>query len=258
MLKQAHLARSGLAPAGLVAAGLAPAGVSMRALAALWLGWVALASGASAQSLDELNARSDVTAPEAGAVELDELDALSRRADDPFPEIAGRADRHPVNVTIRALNKVTAKYRDITIDMDASARFGTLEIVARHCDKRPPEEFPETTAFLQIFDRGYDPSTLRASKQPDLGAQHAGVGDPGKIANAETTGGPITYDVADLSAASHSDGGAAAGPSAGGTAADGSVFSGWMFASSPALNPLEHPVYDVWVIDCQTAADDTP
>ncbi|PWE17317.1 DUF2155 domain-containing protein [Marinicauda salina] len=30
------------------------------------------------------------------------------------------------------------------------------------------------------------------------------------------------------------------------------IFSGWMFASSPALNPLEHPVYDVWVIDCRT------
>jgi len=30
------------------------------------------------------------------------------------------------------------------------------------------------------------------------------------------------------------------------------VFSGWMFASSPALNALEHPVYDVWVIDCKT------
>ena len=30
------------------------------------------------------------------------------------------------------------------------------------------------------------------------------------------------------------------------------IFSGWMFASSPALNPLEHPVYDIWVIDCKT------
>lgn len=29
------------------------------------------------------------------------------------------------------------------------------------------------------------------------------------------------------------------------------VFSGWMFGSNPALNPLEHPVYDVWVIDCR-------
>ena len=29
------------------------------------------------------------------------------------------------------------------------------------------------------------------------------------------------------------------------------VFTGWMFGSNPALNPLEHPVYDVWVIDCR-------
>lgn len=28
-------------------------------------------------------------------------------------------------------------------------------------------------------------------------------------------------------------------------------FQGWMFASSPGLNPLEHPVYDVWLIDCR-------
>ena len=28
------------------------------------------------------------------------------------------------------------------------------------------------------------------------------------------------------------------------------VFSGWMFASSPGLSPMDHPIYDVWVIDC--------
>ncbi len=28
------------------------------------------------------------------------------------------------------------------------------------------------------------------------------------------------------------------------------VFSGWMYASSPAVSSMEHPVYDVWVIDC--------
>ena len=31
------------------------------------------------------------------------------------------------------------------------------------------------------------------------------------------------------------------------------VFEGWMVASSPALNALEHPVYDVWVINCKMA-----
>jgi len=29
------------------------------------------------------------------------------------------------------------------------------------------------------------------------------------------------------------------------------AFSGWMFASSPSLSALEHPVYDVWVLDCR-------
>lgn len=29
-------------------------------------------------------------------------------------------------------------------------------------------------------------------------------------------------------------------------------FAGWMVASSPALNPLDHPRYDVWVIRCST------
>jgi hypothetical protein len=28
------------------------------------------------------------------------------------------------------------------------------------------------------------------------------------------------------------------------------LFRGWMFASSPALNALEHPVYDVWALEC--------
>jgi hypothetical protein len=31
------------------------------------------------------------------------------------------------------------------------------------------------------------------------------------------------------------------------------VFSGWMFASSPSLSAMDHPVYDVWVIDCKNA-----
>ena len=30
------------------------------------------------------------------------------------------------------------------------------------------------------------------------------------------------------------------------------IFSGWMFADSPGLNAVEHPVYDVWLKDCKT------
>ena len=28
------------------------------------------------------------------------------------------------------------------------------------------------------------------------------------------------------------------------------IFSGWMFADSPGLNAVEHPVFDVWLMDC--------
>ncbi len=31
------------------------------------------------------------------------------------------------------------------------------------------------------------------------------------------------------------------------------VFRGWMIASAPALNALDHPRYDVWVIRCTTS-----
>lgn len=32
-------------------------------------------------------------------------------------------------------------------------------------------------------------------------------------------------------------------------------FAGWMMASSPALNALEHPRYDVWVLRCKRAGE---
>jgi hypothetical protein len=33
---------------------------------------------------------------------------------------------------------------------------------------------------------------------------------------------------------------------------DETLFMGWMVASSPALNALEHPRYDLWVLRCKT------
>jgi hypothetical protein len=28
------------------------------------------------------------------------------------------------------------------------------------------------------------------------------------------------------------------------------VFNGWIFSSSPSIKPFDHPVYDVWLINC--------
>jgi hypothetical protein len=32
------------------------------------------------------------------------------------------------------------------------------------------------------------------------------------------------------------------------------IFSGWMFAASPGLNAVEHPIYDIWLTDCKGGA----
>lgn len=34
---------------------------------------------------------------------------------------------------------------------------------------------------------------------------------------------------------------------------EGDVFAGWMIASSPALNAMDHSRYDVWVLRCTTS-----
>ena len=107
------------------------------------------------------------------------------------------------SVTLRTLDKVTAATEDFTIKIGETLKFGTLDITTRHCELRPPEETPETYAFIQIRDRG-------------LGE---GVKDGAKAKS----------DVPEY------------------------AFSGWMFASNPALSALDHPVYDVWVLSCSAA-----
>lgn len=93
-------------------------------------------------------------------------------------------------VIVQGLDKVTARVTTLKVNLGDVVRFGTLEIIARHCDKHPPEDPPESAAFLDIWE-------VR----------------PGEAAIG--------------------------------------VFRGWMFASSPGLNALEHPVYDVWVLGCE-------
>lgn len=104
---------------------------------------------------------------------------------------AARAEDATGRIAIlRALDKVTARTVDLEVPVDEPIRFGTLNVTVRYCRTRPPEEPPETFAFLEI------------------------------------------EEVPDSRAAVR-------------------LFTGWMIASSPALNPLEHPVYDVWVVGCR-------
>ena len=194
---------------------------------------LAIASPTSAQ---------DVSGEESS--ELNELDLLSRSADDPFAGVIDQEKRAPISVTLRALDKITARYTDIEIPMNEIKRFGSLELLPRTCDKRPPEEFPETTVFLEIFDTEYGnrQSDLKNPESiildDDIEAVDVDSLDVNPVGDLPPTEAPAEI-VAD-------------GPQAEGV----NIFLGWMFASSPALNALEHPVYDVWVIDCKTRVVD--
>lgn len=109
----------------------------------------------------------------------------------PEPNLIGEA------VELRALDKVTARTFDFTVPIGETLDFGSLTIHARHCEKRPPTELPETYAFLQIDDRRLTDEG-NESDEPER------------------------------------------------------LFSGWMFASRPAISALDHRVYDIWVIGCLT------
>lgn len=173
--------------------------------------------------------------PAAGGEPPSELELLSQTTESPFTEIIEQRKRRPVSVKVRALDKITARYTDIEMAMNEPARFGSLEILPRFCDKRPPEEFPETSAFLEVFDRDLS----RARVSGSAGAQ---------LAAASGESAPA----AEMAQAAEGEGASEAASSASTAADPDRIFSGWMFASTPALNALEHPVYDVWVIDCRT------
>jgi hypothetical protein len=36
------------------------------------------------------------------------------------------------------------------------------------------------------------------------------------------------------------------------------IFTGWMFAASPGLHGIEHPVYDIWLVDCKGGTEIIP
>jgi len=112
--------------------------------------------------------------------------------------IAARANAIAV---LQGLDKTTARVSKFDAPVDQSVRFGTLVITVRACVKKPPEEEPNTAAFLIIDE-------VR----------------PGDANGVESK----------------------------------RVFSGWMFASSPAISALEDPIYDINVLDCKTDAASAP
>ncbi len=63
---------------------------------------------------------------------------------------------------LQGLDKVTARVWTIEAPIGETVRFGTLEILARTCEKRSPEEQPESAAFVEIRElrQGVQPVNL--------------------------------------------------------------------------------------------------
>ena len=59
-------------------------------------------------------------------------------------------------VVLRTLDKVTATTKDYTVKIGDELKYGSLTVAVKHCEKKPPEEVPETYAFLQIDDLKLD------------------------------------------------------------------------------------------------------
>ena len=91
---------------------------------------------------------------------------------------------------LQVLDKVTARISVLRADVGQAAQYGTLSILVRACNARPPDEVPDAAAFIEVRD---------------------------------TVGSPTAPP----------------------------AFRGWMLANAPAAHMLEHPVYDLRILDCR-------
>ncbi len=88
---------------------------------------------------------------------------------------------------LQVLDKVNARSAVLTVKVGQVARYGAIDIAVRECFTRPPNQAPDSAAYLEITD-----------------PQRGGV-----------------------------------------------RFRGWMFAANPTVAILEHPIYDVRVLNCR-------
>lgn len=116
--------------------------------------------------------------------------------------------------TLRALDKITGRSTDFKMQVGQPMVYGSLRIDLETCFQAPPEEPPESVAFIKL--------TSATSKRVQSMAAPRNISEEERI---ESESDNATK-----------------------------YFSGWMFASSPGLNALEHPVYDIWVIQCSAVA----
>lgn len=61
---------------------------------------------------------------------------------------------------LQGLDKITARVSELPIQNGQTVQFGSLVIRVSACNRRPPEEPPEATAFVEIGDGKQTPPTF--------------------------------------------------------------------------------------------------
>ena len=62
---------------------------------------------------------------------------------------------------LQGLDKITARVSEIEAPVGKTVRFGSLSIIVRDCERNPPEDRPESAAFLQIDERRPGEDSIR-------------------------------------------------------------------------------------------------
>jgi hypothetical protein len=113
--------------------------------------------------------------------------------------LAGGAARGETVAILQGLDKTTARISTIEAPLDQNVRFGGLVIIVHACVKRPPEEPPETAAFLQIDEILPGGNSVNATRvfsgwmfksSPALSALENPIYDVGVLDCKETSGSP--------------------------------------------------------------------
>ena len=115
---------------------------------------------------------------------------------EPLPDEAYAEPKTPkvpnTSALFSGLDKITGRIINFDVAIGETVQFGALQLTPRACYTRPPNELPQTDAFVEV-----DEVTLQ-----------------GEVKR---------------------------------------IFTGWMYAASPGLHGVEHPIYDLWLTDCKGA-----
>ena len=88
--------------------------------------------------------------------------APSVQAENSDPQWGGTPPLEGYATVLNGLNKITARVFSMESKHGQPVKFGTLRIIVRGCRKNPPEEQPESAAFLEIYEEkaGEEPQPL--------------------------------------------------------------------------------------------------